>query len=310
MTTSVRARNNTIVRSNFAAPRVVRSAFSLLEHTAPAAGAWWATRLWCTVPGTKQTRVDNRPYPGTIGTVDLPGGVSVVTESWGHGPAIYLVHGWGGWRGQLGAFVEPLLARGHRVVAFDAPSHGDSSGGMLGPHRTTLAEIAQAVAAVVESHGTAVAILGHSIGSAAAAMAVHDGMPVNRLGFVSPSVQPIGLTREMAKALGFGERTRTAMLRRLESIVGRPMSDFDLLTMGDRVTMPPTLVVHDRDDREIAHAEAELLVASWQRANLVSTSGLGHRRILREPEVIELITTFVASPPDSSGSVGGASPDA
>ena len=49
--------------------------------------------------------------------------------SWGEGPAVLLVHGWGGRGAYLGAFVRPLLATGARVITFDCPGHGASDGG-------------------------------------------------------------------------------------------------------------------------------------------------------------------------------------
>lgn len=294
MATPTRLPNSTIVRSHFVAPRSVRAAFSVLEYTAPALGARWATRLWCTVPRTTASRVDSRARKGSLGAVELPGSRSVVTESWGVGPAIYLVHGWGGWRGQLGSFVDPLVSRGYRAIAFDMPSHGDSAPGALGPRQSTLAEFADALTAVIAHHGPPAGVIGHSLGCAATAVAVRDGVSVPRLAFVSPTVQPISLTHAMADGLGFGGRIHMRMIRRLESLVGRPMSDFDLLAMADEVPMPRTLVVHDRADRDVPYEEADQLVATWPRADLVSTSGLGHRRILRDPDVVGLVATFIA----------------
>jgi pimeloyl-ACP methyl ester carboxylesterase len=84
------------------------------------------------------------------------------------------------------------------------------------------------------------------------------------------------------------------MIQRLEALVDRPISDFDLLALADRNHLPPTLVVHDRDDNEVAHDEADRLVASWPQADLVSTTGLGHHRILREADVVGLLALFVA----------------
>jgi hypothetical protein len=52
--------------------------------------------------------------------------------------------------------------------------------------------------------------------------------------------------------------------------------------------------VHDRADREIPYDAAERLVASWPQADLVSTDGLGHQRILRDADVIALVAMFVA----------------
>ena len=57
----------------------------------------------------------------------------------------------------------------------------------------------------------------------------------------------------------------------------------------------PTLVVHDHDDEEIPHADAEAVAAAAPGATLVSTRGLGHHRIVRDEAVIERAVAFVAN---------------
>jgi pimeloyl-ACP methyl ester carboxylesterase len=49
----------------------------------------------------------------------------------------------------------------------------------------------------------------------------------------------------------------------------------------------PALIVHDLDDAEVPYREGQLLAHSWSGARLVTTAGLGHRRILRDARVIE-----------------------
>lgn len=63
-----------------------------------------------------------------------------------------------------------------------------------------------------------------------------------------------------------------------------------------QVTTPPLLVVHDQDDPETRHRDGQDIADSWPESELVTTSGLGHRRILRDAGVVELVTTFVGAP--------------
>ena len=55
----------------------------------------------------------------------------------------------------------------------------------------------------------------------------------------------------------------------------------------------PLLIVHDRDDDDTSYADGVTLSEAWPGARMLSTSGLGHRRILREPSVIEAATRFI-----------------
>jgi pimeloyl-ACP methyl ester carboxylesterase len=287
--TIVRIRRTVLPRATMAA---VRATFWLLERLAPALGARWAARLWFTIPrGGHQGR---RLPDGDRFEVPVPGG-SVTGWSWGgrDGDAVYLVHGWGGSAGQLGAFVEPLLLAGYRVVAFDAPSHGASPPGPSGPRRGTILEFAAALRAVAGATGPAHAVVAHSLGCAATAFAMRDGLAAGRVAFVAPFVNVLPYTYGFASRLGFGERVRAGMVRRIERRIGMPMSSFDLTAMAPQPALPPLLVVHDHDDRETRWPDSRDLSRAWPRARLLTTTGLGHRRILSDREVVAAVVRFV-----------------
>jgi pimeloyl-ACP methyl ester carboxylesterase len=273
---------------------IVRS-FTLLEWVAPAAGARWAEHLWFTVPATRGRR-DRQADLGRPFQVRLHGR-AVAGEAWGAGPVVYLVHGWGGWRWQLDGFVAPLVEAGCRVVAFDAPSHGVSDPGPEGPGRSTILEFADALTAVVAEMGPAHAVVAHSLGATAAAFAIRGGLPVERAAFLAPMADPLPYTRTFAGRLGFGDRVRTRLVDRIERRVGLPLSAFDVPAMAGQSPTPPLLLVHDRLDAETGWSDSAAIAAAWPRSRLVTTSGLGHRRILRAPAVIAEVTGFVAAAP-------------
>jgi pimeloyl-ACP methyl ester carboxylesterase len=272
---------------------IVRS-FALLERLAPTLGARWAERLWFTVPRTRGHH-DRLAPPGLPFRLEV-GGHGAAGEAWGVGPVVYLMHGWGGWRWQLDPFVAPLVEAGYRVVAVDAPSHGDSDPGLEGPGRGSIMEFADTLAAVVAANGPAHAVIAHSLGATAAAFAVRSGLPAGRLVFVAPMADPLPYTRVFAARLGFGERIRTRLAARLERRIGRPMSDFDVPAMARELVTPPLLLVHDRLDPETSWSDSAAIATSWPATRLVTTTGLGHRRILRDPAVVAEVTGFVAAP--------------
>jgi pimeloyl-ACP methyl ester carboxylesterase len=53
------------------------------------------------------------------------------------------------------------------------------------------------------------------------------------------------------------------------------------------------LVIHDRADREVPFVHGERLAALWPEAELHAPTGLGHRRILRDPAVIADAVRFI-----------------
>jgi pimeloyl-ACP methyl ester carboxylesterase len=295
VTAPTKSQKSTIVRL-FAAPRPVRGLFRLLEHTAPGLGARWAERIWFTLPRRGEPAGPRiaQLAPGLPFVVDV-GGHRVVGESWGAGPVVYLVHGWAGHRGQLAAFVPPLVAHGYRVVAFDAPSHGASAPGAFGPRSSSIPEFAAALTAVATAHGPARALIAHSLGCTAAAAAVRDGLPADRVVLLAPLASPLSFARQFAAALGFGDRTYRRLIARVEHRVGAPMNHFDVPAMGRTAALPLTLIIHDQDDTSTPASDGAAIAAAWTGSRLRLTSGLGHRRLLSSPDAVADVTDFVTT---------------
>ena len=182
------ARNGVLARWARRAPVVsTRAAFALLEHLGPSIGGLWAERLWFTVP-PRARRPNRREGQGRRIELSLHGH-RMVAEAWGEGPPIFLMHGWGGRRGDLRAFVKPLVSVGYRVVALDGPGHGESENGPAGPGRATILEFSEALAILSAQEGPAHAVIAHSLGCMATAVAVRDGLVASRLVFLAPMAQ-------------------------------------------------------------------------------------------------------------------------
>lgn len=285
---------STIVRL-FGARRRVRRMFWLLEHTAPGLGARWAEHIWFTLPRRREPAgpPSAQPAPSRPFAVDVAGH-RVVGESWGDGPAVYLMHGWAGHRGQFAAFVPPLVANGYRVVALDAPSHGGSAPGAFGPRSSSIPEFAAALSAVIAACGPAHAVIAHSLGGTATAVALRDGLAADRVVLLAPLASPLPVARQLADALGFGNRIQRRLVGRVERRVGAPMHHFDVAAIARTTRVPPALIIHDQDDSSTPASDSTAITNAWLGSRLQLTAGLGHRRILRSPEVVGDVVEFVS----------------
>ncbi len=281
---------STIVRIKTTA---IRSTFATLERLAPALGARWVAHLWLRVPEYRgRPRPDVIP-PGDPFTVEVDGR-EVRGRTWGSGPAVYLVHGWGGVSSQLRDYLEPLLQKGFRVIAYDAPSHGTSDPGRFGPRHTSIPEMSTALRAVVDAHGPAHAIVAHSLGCNAVFHALRRGLRVERLVFLAPMTQPIPYTAIFAAMMGFDHRIRTRMIDLVARRTGEPWSAFDIPSQVATITPPPLLTLHDPNDRETRYADSVELTRTWPNATLHRVRNLGHWRILRDPETLSRAVAFLS----------------
>ncbi|MEO5568720.1 MAG: alpha/beta fold hydrolase [Gemmatimonadaceae bacterium] len=276
--------------------RVVRLAFQMLAAISPDAAARAAAQLWFMPPRPK-IRPEARAFleTGRRSTL-LVRGRPVALWRFGSGPPVILVHGWGGYGGQMQPFVDPLVRAGHEVIVFDAPAHGDSGPSELGAGRTTLFEFAHTLDALAREVGDFAGIIAHSGGSTAAAWALTTAKwSVRSLVMIAPMASPIAYKKVFHGALGLNNDVLRRFNEYTERRFGFQWSDFEVPAMATRTRTPPLLVVHDRDDTETSWQEGAAIADAWPQSALHTTTGLGHRRILRDPAVVEAVTAFIAS---------------
>jgi pimeloyl-ACP methyl ester carboxylesterase len=230
----------------------------------------------------REILADAAPFEVSLGAT-----LAVQAWRWGSGPAVLLVHGWEGRGAQLAAFVRPLVDAGFSVVTYDAPGHGASAG-----KRSSLPQFSWSVRCVADAVG-AHAVVAHSFGCAATTLALRDGLARRPLVFVAPPLNPADFVARFGDILGLDDSVLHRMKLRIEQRFFRKWTDYSLAHIAPAMTSP-LLVVHDRDDSETYWNDGAALAQAWPGARMITTSGLGHRRILREPRVVEAVVQFVA----------------
>jgi pimeloyl-ACP methyl ester carboxylesterase len=188
----------------------------------------------------------------------------------------------------MAPFVRPLLNAGHGVVLFDGPGHGASSG------RLASVPLFAAAVRVMASHlGTVRAAVAHSMGAPATALAALDGLPLEAAVFVAPPRSPAAFFDHFCAAFGMPPSLAEGVRDRLERRFGMRLVDFDLPRLARSAALP-LLVVHDADDTEVPWESGDAIVGAWPGATLLTTTGLGHRRVLRDPDVLNRASAFIA----------------
>ena len=206
----------------------------------------------------------------------------------GEGPAVLLVHGWGDRASRLGAFVAPLTAAGFRVVAVDVPAHGDSPG-----LRTNAYEGADALRATAEHVGGVDAVIAHSMGGLETMLAMRDGLRVERAVFLASAVRLDHAMDRFEAMFALPPRAMQGLAAAIQRRFGSRVWDdlaADRLATGFSV---PALLIHDADDQQVALDDGRALASAWPGMRLVTTHGLGHDRLLRDPDVVRQAVEFV-----------------
>ena len=199
-----------------------------------------------------------------------------------------LVHGWEGRGTQLGRFVDPLVAAGFQVVALDSPAHGESSGS-----RSDLIETTEAVRKVGRELGPLAGVIAHSFGGAVATLALERGLDAASVVLISAPSSVEDVIARFGALAGMRGAAMRAFREGIEQQTGVKIKEVEIFerVAGLRV---PALIVHDRDDREVPFQDAERLAARWPGAAIMPTTGLGHRRILKDEAVIRRAVDFIS----------------
>jgi len=243
-------------------------------------------------PGKYEVKSADQEIIGRGNNYRIPfeGGELAVTNWGDQGPAVLLMHGWGGARAQMTGFVDPLLSAGYRVVAYDQPAHGESDGKI-----TNVLDIAPSMDLIENREGRFDAIIAHSFGTLITSYALSERSltPPSRLVYFGafnrlldslPRFQVIanlpdgvidGLRAMIVQNFGQGV---------LDAIVNE--------TMTQKINIP-ALMFHDKSDNVTPVEDSRAIARAWKNAQYIETDGLGHRGALQSKEIYEQVVNFL-----------------
>ena len=205
------------------------------------------------------------------------------------GPKLLFVHGWNGRSSQFYHITDLLSNNGFDITSIDLPGHGRSS-----RSSTNLPEIIDLVAEMMESSGPYYGVVCHSFGGVAALNALRHGAACEKLVLVSPGMYDVKPTFEGFVGLFgldevyYGDR----IFSLAESIHGINPGALGLDRFADQIETE-TFIVHCEDDKDSVKEIAIDLHADMKNSTLHLTQGLGHRRILRDEKVAEMVLDFL-----------------
>ena len=283
----------TIVRKNVGFG-LARAAFSVGSWIAPAATIDRAIGLFCTPSVDARQRARTADARGATASRLDASDRGIEVYCWGDAavqPYVLLAHGWSDFGLRFVPLAEALRAAGYAVVAFDQPGHGRSDG-----DTATLPEFASAVGTVGAHFGPAAAVIGHSMGGAAAAIALRDGLAADRAILVAPPADLAAAADRFAGLVGLAPHLHERLRKTLETRVSVRFEDVEAHRHVPAIDRP-ALIIHDLDDREVPWSEGERYARYWPDSRLLTTTGLGHNRILGDTAVIGAMLDFLRGEP-------------
>ncbi|HXD09013.1 MAG TPA: alpha/beta hydrolase [Anaerolineales bacterium] len=223
--------------------------------------------------------------------VPFEGGELAVT-TWGDGPAVLLMHGWGGARAQMTGFVDPLLFAGYRVVAYDQPAHGESDGKM-----TNLLEIAPTMDLIAKQKGPFQAIIAHSFGTLITSYALvkRNFPPPARLVYFGAFNQLMDSLPRFQVLAGLPDEIIEGLRAMIYENFGRDvLESITNESLTPQINIP-ALMFHDSADNVTPIDDSRAIARVWKSARLIETEGLSHRGALQSKTIHEQVVKFLKS---------------
>ena len=219
---------------------------------------------------------------------------------------IICVHGWEGRGTNFYKFIPKLISKGFRVLAPDFPMHGKTSGTETGCHAFGFS-----LNCILNYIKVPAILLVHSLGNGAACTNyyISDEKTRNQIkGFIGIGV-PDKFTdyiRNFGNMMGLDDYTNNLFLEKNSERLG---IDIKYFVVSDTIKYfnYPCLIVHDDKDKEVsiewAINSSKYIQQKYQTYKigdkeypcLHKTSGLGHRRILRDDGVVDVVVDFISN---------------
>jgi pimeloyl-ACP methyl ester carboxylesterase len=266
---------------------MLRTAFRTVGSVAPGVAARWAETIFCRPP-RHEPRASEEAFLATGERFTVRSeNQEIAVWSWGSGPVVAMTHGWGGRAGRFSSMAGALVASGFRVVLFDAPAHGASMG-----RQASLPQFSRALLEVGAAVGPVYGLVGHSLGGAAVSLAMHQGLAAERAVLLAPPADVFLFSHAFAEHLRIPPRARSVMQQNLETRLQVSWEELHIPTLA-RSMKADALIIHDQQDPDVPHEHGRQIADAWPGAQLFTTNGLGHRAILRNPEVIRRTLAFL-----------------
>ena len=175
-------------------------------------------------------------------------------------PLVLMAHGWGASYGTVLMLAEPLVESGHEVLLFDVRGHGRNEPAPF----VTVRHFRDDTMAVVRYAadrfpGRRLALVGHSLGGAAAVLAAAEGAPVDGLVLIATPSDVLRITAEFLTDHGMPGPLMVTVLRPFwwRRIGGtfRPHMPVRRIRELDQ----PLLLIQPENDRRVGRDHAEEL---------------------------------------------------
>jgi pimeloyl-ACP methyl ester carboxylesterase len=205
---------------------------------------------------------------------------------------VLIVHGFESAAKNFERYVTALIGMGFQVLAFDAPAHGESSGKQI-----NVLLYLSTIHKIYEAYGPIDCYITHSYGGLVVSLFL-ETVPHNkntRAVLIAPATETVSTIDSFFKFLRLNNRVRKEFDKLIYERSGHWPQHFSVRRAMHNIRAQ-VLWFHDRNDDLTPVADA-LRVKDDQHPHVLFriTSGLGHRKIYRDNNVMNEVLDFLSA---------------
>lgn len=273
-------------------PRYIKNTSKVLQTLNKNMAAAFALKLFETPIKYKMPKREQKMYEVSHKSkVILPESEKEITvyENKFGAKKVLLVHGWNGRGTQLVSIAKAFKELNYSIISFDAPGHGKSL-------KTTanMKHFIEAIFELNKKHNGFDVIIGHSLGGMSVINCLGRGLETSKAIIIGSGNKTKDITTDFLETIGMSQKLVPILINLFERKYNDKMSNYDVEQYAEK-TAVPVLVIHDEKDTDVPFTSAKTIHEKLQKSELLITSGLGHRKILGDENVIEKIMQFVTN---------------
>ena len=269
----------------------IRAKFKLLSSISKKKAAEKAFELFCT-----PQRRNKKPLPKIFEQAEKlhfrMDGNTIYGWRWNY-PAkrkVLILHGFESSATNFDRYIKPLIKKGYEVLVFDAPAHGRSGG-----TRVNAPLYKRMIQEVNKKYGPVQSYMAHSFGGLAVSLALEETSHTNdyRLVLIAPATETSTAIDSFFKFLQLDAAVRTEF----EKVIiksGGVSSEWYSIKRAMKHIRAKVLWFQDKEDEITPLADVlKVKAENYPNVEFVVTTGLGHRRIYRDNNVLKAIIDFL-----------------
>jgi pimeloyl-ACP methyl ester carboxylesterase len=207
---------------------------------------------------------------------------------------VLIAHGFSSYAYKFEKYVLALQKNGFEVLAFDAPAHGNSDG-----ERINALIYRDCILQIDKKFGGLYAIIAHSLGGFAASLAIEklNNQEKRKLVLIAPATETKTALAQFNDMMRLHEAIQLELIHMIEKLANEPLSYFSSVRAVNNINTP-TLWLHDLEDKICPYKDtAAIRSKPPKHLQFITTEGLGHNKIYRDPKIMKRIIDFISSIP-------------